>query len=118
VRYDIKKKNDEVEQFILRQLEPTIAMARHQGIPVNLAVVDTLWKKLLRNHAHDSIGGCNSDATNRDILHRLEQTEQLCHSLWNLVVKTLAAACVQDGDLLIFNPLATPTQRVVTNHPV
>lgn len=113
VRYDIKKKNDEVEQFILRQLEPTIAMARHQGIPVNLSVVDTLWKKLLRSHAHDSIGGCNSDATNRDILHRLEQTEQLCHSLWNLVVKTLAAACVQEGGLLIFNPLATPTQRVV-----
>ncbi|WNI64722.1 glycoside hydrolase family 38 C-terminal domain-containing protein [Enterobacter asburiae] len=113
VRYDIKKKNDEVEQFILRQLEPTIAMARHQGIPVNLSVVDTLWKKLLRSHAHDSIGGCNSDATNRDILHRLEQTEQLCHSLWNLVVKTLAAACVHDGDLLIINPLATPTQRVV-----
>ncbi|MCE1398698.1 alpha-mannosidase [Enterobacter cloacae] len=112
VRYDIKKKNDEVEQFILRQLEPTIAMARHQGIPVNLSVVDTLWKKLLRSHAHDSIGGCNSDATNRDILHRLEQTEQLCHSLWNLVVKTLAA-CIQDGDLLIFNPLAAQTQRVV-----
>ena len=41
-------KADEVEQFILRQLEPTIAMARHQGIPVNLSVVDTLWKKLLR----------------------------------------------------------------------
>lgn len=58
-------------------------------------------EKLLRNHAHDSIGGCNSDATNRDILHRMEQTEQLCHSLWNLVVKTTAAACVQDGDLLI-----------------
>ena len=113
VRYDIKKKNDEVEQFILRQLEPTIAMARHQGIPVNLSVVDTLWKKLLRSHAHDSIGGCNSDATNRDILHRLEQTEQLCHSLWNLVVKTLAAACAKEGNLLIFNPLATPTQRVV-----
>lgn len=113
VRYDIKQKNNEVEQFILRQLEPTIAMARHQGIPVNLSVVDTLWKKLLRSHAHDSIGGCNSDATNRDILHRLEQTEQLCHSLWNLVVKTLAAACAQEGDLLIFNPLAIPTQRVV-----
>ena len=113
VRYDIKKKNDEVEQFILRQLEPTIAMARHQGIPVNLSVVDTLWKKLLRSHAHDSIGGCNSDATNRDILHRLEQTEQLCHSLWNLVVKTLATACIREGDLLIINPLATPTQRVV-----
>lgn len=113
VRYDIKKKNDDVEQFILRQLEPTIAMARHQGLPVNLSVVDTLWKKLLRSHAHDSIGGCNSDTTNRDILHRLEQTEQLCHSLWNLVVKTLSAACAREGDLLIFNPLGTPARRVV-----
>ncbi|MER2891001.1 alpha-mannosidase, partial [Escherichia coli] len=83
------------------------------GLPVNLSVVDTLWKTLLRTHAHDSIGGCNSDATNRDILHRLEQTEQLCHSLWNLVVKTLAAACAQEGDLLIFNPLTTPMRRVV-----
>lgn len=113
VRYDIKKKNDDVEQFILRQLEPTIAMARHQGLPVNLSVVDTLWKKLLRSHAHDSIGGCNSDTTNRDILHRLEQTEQLCHSLWNLVVKTLSVTCAREGDLLIFNPLGTPTRRVV-----
>jgi len=113
VRYDIKKKNDDVEQFILRQLEPTIAMARHQGLPVNLSVVDTLWKKLLRSHAHDSIGGCNSDTTNRDILHRLEQTEQLCHSLWNLVVKTLSAACAGEGALLIFNPLGAPTRRVV-----
>lgn len=113
VRYDIKKKNYDIEQFILRQLEPTIAMARHQGIAVNLSLVDTLWKKLLRSHAHDSIGGCNSDATNRDILHRLEQTEQLCHSLWNLVVKTLSTACCQEGELLIFNPLAIPTCRVV-----
>jgi alpha-mannosidase len=113
VRYDIKKKNDEIERFILRQLEPTIAMARHQGIPVNLSVVDTLWKKLLRSHAHDSIGGCNSDTTNRDILHRLAQTEQLCHSLWNVVVKTLASACAQEGDLLLFNPLATPARRVI-----
>ncbi|MBG0635196.1 alpha-mannosidase [Enterobacter ludwigii] len=113
VRYDIKKKNADIEQFILRQLEPTIAMARHQGIPVMLPIVDTLWKKLLRSHAHDSMGGCNSDATNRDILHRLEQTEQLCHSLWNLVVKSLAAACCQEGDLLIFNPLATPTRCVI-----
>lgn len=113
VRYDIKKKNDEIEQYILRQLEPTVAIARHQGIPVNLDVVDTLWKKLLRSHAHDSIGGCNSDATNRDILHRLEQAEQLCHSLWNLVVRTLASACCQEDDLMLFNPLPVPTSRVV-----
>ncbi|VFS27841.1 alpha-mannosidase mngB [Enterobacter cancerogenus] len=113
VRYDIKKKNDEIEQFILRQLEPAIAIARHQGIPVNLGLVDTLWKKLLRCHAHDSMGGCNSDATNRDILHRLEQTWQLCHSLWNLVVKGLAMTSCDDGDLLIFNALPSRTSRVV-----
>ncbi|MCF8581036.1 alpha-mannosidase [Enterobacter ludwigii] len=113
VRYDIKKKNYEIEQFLLRQLEPTIALARHLGIAVNLPLLDSIWKMLLRCHAHDSIGGCNSDATNRDILHRLEQTEQRCHSLWNLVVKALATSCCDENDLLIVNPLPTAMTRVV-----
>jgi len=113
VRYDIKKKNYDIEQFILRRLEPTIALARHHGIHVNLEWVDRIWKQLLRCHAHDSIGGCNSDATNRDIAHRLEQTEQLCHSLWNLVVKELGSACCQEGELLVVNTSADKASRVV-----
>ena len=113
VRYDIKKKNYDIEQFLLGKLEPTIALARHHDIHVNLQWVDQIWKNLLRNHAHDSIGGCNSDATNRDILHRLEQTEQLSHSLWNLVIKELAIASSQENDLFVVNPGATPWSGVV-----
>ncbi|EOH6332304.1 glycoside hydrolase family 38 N-terminal domain-containing protein [Citrobacter koseri] len=113
VRYDIKKKNYDVEQFLLGKLEPTIALARYQGIEVNVQWVDQIWKNLLRNHAHDSIGGCNSDATNRDILHRLEQTEQLSHSLWNLVVKELATASCEEGDLFVINPSATAWSGII-----
>lgn len=113
VRYDIKKKNNDIEHFLLGKLEPTIALARHHGIDVNLQWVDQIWKNLLRNHAHDSIGGCNSDATNRDILHRLEQTEQLSHSLWNLVMKELAMASCQENDLFMVNPGATPWSGIV-----
>ena len=113
VRYDIKKKNYDVEQFLLGKLEPTIALARQHGIDVNLQWVDQIWKNLLRNHAHDSIGGCNSDATNRDILHRLEQTEQLSHSLWNLVMKELAMASSQENDLVVVNPGATPWSGII-----
>lgn len=113
VRYDIKKQNYDVEQFLLGKLEPTIALARSQGIDVNLQWVDQIWKNLLRNHAHDSIGGCNSDATNRDILHRLQQTEQLSHSLWNLVIKELAMASCQEGDLFVVNPNASSWSGVI-----
>lgn len=113
VRYDIKKKNYDVEQFLLGKLEPTIALARQHGIDVNLQWVDQIWKNLLRNHAHDSIGGCNSDATNRDILHRLEQTEQLSHSLWNLVMKELAMASSQENDLVVVNPGATSWSGII-----
>jgi alpha-mannosidase len=107
VRYDIKKKNYDVEQYLLGTLEPTIALARQHGVYVNLQWVETIWKKLLRSHAHDSIGGCNSDATNRDILHRLEQAEQLSHSLWNLVIREMALSCCQEGELFILNPTAS-----------
>ncbi|AYN28756.1 alpha-mannosidase [Buttiauxella sp. 3AFRM03] len=107
VRYDIKKRNYDIEQFLLRKLEPVVAIARNQGISVNTEWVDNAWKTILRSHAHDSMGGCNSDATNQDIVHRLKQAEQVVHSLWNLVVKELAFATCREGDFLIFNTRAS-----------
>lgn len=107
VRYDIKKRNYDIEQFLLRKLEPVVAIARYQGISVNTEWVDNAWKTILRSHAHDSMGGCNSDATNQDIVHRLKQAEQVSHSLWNLVVKELAFATCREGDFLIFNTRAS-----------
>ena len=113
VRYDIKKLNFEIEQFLIKKLEVVIAIAKAQGITVHTELVDMAWKKILECHAHDSIGGCNSDATNVDIMHRLKQGEEICHGLYNLVVKEIASNACQDNELMIFNARPTPYSGVV-----
>ncbi|WP_404973732.1 glycoside hydrolase family 38 C-terminal domain-containing protein [Vibrio campbellii] len=112
VRYDIKKLNVEIEQFLLKKLEVVIAIAKAQGITVHTELVDIAWKKILECHAHDSMGGCNSDATNADIMHRLKQAEEICHGLYNLVIKEIASAC-HDDELMLFNGQMTPYNGMV-----
>ena len=113
VRYDIKKLNFEIEQFLVKKLEVVIAIAKAQGITVHTELVDMAWKKILECHAHDSIGGCNSDATNADIMHRLKQAEEICHGLYNLVVKEIASNACQDNEVMIFNSRPIPYSGVV-----
>ncbi|MFA0412630.1 glycoside hydrolase family 38 C-terminal domain-containing protein [Vibrio renipiscarius] len=113
VRYDIKKLNFEIEQFLVKKLEVVIAIAKAQGMTVHTELVDMAWKKILECHAHDSMGGCNSDATNADIMHRLKQAEEICHGLYNLVVKEIAANACQDNDVMIFNARPAPYSGVV-----
>ncbi|WP_019276326.1 glycoside hydrolase family 38 C-terminal domain-containing protein [Vibrio coralliilyticus] len=108
VRYDIKKLNFEIEQFLLKKLEVVIAIAKAQGMTVHTELVDLAWKKILECHAHDSMGGCNSDATNADIMHRLKQAEEICHGLYNLVVKEIATNTCDDSEVMIFNGQTTP----------
>ncbi|WP_108652805.1 glycoside hydrolase family 38 N-terminal domain-containing protein [Dongshaea marina] len=114
VRYDIKKLNFEIEQFLLKRLEPVIAIARAHQIEVHTELVDLAWKKILECHAHDSMGGCNSDATNADIMHRLKQAEEVSQGLYNLVVKNIATQVCEEGEVLVFNsrikPYSGPTE--------
>ncbi|ROV58701.1 alpha-mannosidase [Vibrio ponticus] len=107
VRYDIKKLNFEIEQFLVKKLEVVIAIAKAQGITVHTELVDVAWKKILECHAHDSMGGCNSDATNADIMHRLKQAQEICHGLYNLVVKEIASNACQDSEVMVFNSRPT-----------
>ncbi|NOJ06650.1 glycoside hydrolase family 38 C-terminal domain-containing protein [Vibrio splendidus] len=107
VRYDIKKLNFDIEQFLIKKLEVVVAIAKAQGITVHTELIDIAWKKILECHAHDSIGGCNSDATNADIMHRLKQAQEICHGLYNLVIKEIASSC-HDDELMLFNGQLQP----------
>ncbi|WP_061015684.1 glycoside hydrolase family 38 C-terminal domain-containing protein [Vibrio splendidus] len=112
VRYDIKKLNFDIEQFLIKKLEVVIAIAKAQGITVHTELIDIAWKKILECHAHDSIGGCNSDATNADIMHRLKQAQEICHGLYNLVIKEIASSC-HDYELMLFNGQLQPYTGLV-----
>ncbi|MGR5063825.1 glycoside hydrolase family 38 N-terminal domain-containing protein [Photobacterium sp. DNB22_13_2] len=110
-RYDHKYLNDRVERRLSYQLEPLMVMAASQGIESKPALLSNIWKTILRNHAHDSAGGCNTDKTNKIILSRFEEADQASDSAVDYLVRKLAESQPTaeqggiDGRVTLFNTL-------------
>ncbi|WP_449343034.1 glycoside hydrolase family 38 N-terminal domain-containing protein [Thalassobacillus hwangdonensis] len=106
-RYDIKKLNAIVEHKIINQLEPLAVIGQSLGLRYPQARLDEMWKNLFDVHAHDSIGGCNSDDTNNDIMHRLEKIDRQADGLMNLIKRqvthAIAAKNGQDNIFILFH---------------
>ncbi|MFE0557245.1 glycoside hydrolase family 38 C-terminal domain-containing protein [Paenibacillus sp. NPDC058910] len=105
-RIDLKQLNYRVENKLLYILEPLACIASALGFKYPKTWIDRVWKLLFDVHAHDSIGGCNSDDTNQSIMMRLIQSERMIDGLANVLKKQLARA-VQEreaaGDCLVFS---------------
>ncbi|WP_121640301.1 glycoside hydrolase family 38 C-terminal domain-containing protein [Virgibacillus sp. Bac330] len=91
-RYDIKKANYEVEHKLLHQLEPLAVIGHSFGLRYPQEWLDKIWKLLFDVHAHDSIGGCNSDDTNKDIIQRLQKVKRIADGLLNIWKKRMTEA--------------------------
>jgi mannosylglycerate hydrolase len=106
-RYDLKRLNDTVEHRLIFQLAPLMLMAQEMGIPSKPGLLEYIWKLLLKNHAHDSIGGCNTDKTNQMIEARYKEADQLSYSTVDYLVRKIAESLdhVQENDLVLFNTL-------------
>jgi mannosylglycerate hydrolase len=106
-RYDLKKMNDMIENRLIFQLEPLMLMADDLGIPFKRELLDYIWKLLLKNHAHDSIGGCNTDKTNEMILARYKEADQLSYSTVDYLVRKISESIegIQENDLVLFNTM-------------
>lgn len=106
-RYDIKKGNYDVENKILYILEPLATIGKSLGLKYPTPWIDTMWKLLFDVHAHDSIGGCNSDETNKEIINRIEKVDRIASNLINIIKKQITNAVSQklekDNIVLIFN---------------
>lgn len=113
-RYDHKVRNDRIERRLLYQLEPFMVIQQQMGISPKVSVLERLWKKFLLNHAHDSACGCNSDATNRSILQRLEDCDQMSSMLLDYQVRKTSESLkgIKDQDLVLYNTL--PYTRTIT----
>lgn len=88
-RYDIKKANSRIENKILNTLEPLAIIGMDLGIEYPQRWLDICWKLLFDVHAHDSIGGCNSDSTNEGVVTRLDKVEKIADGLINIIKKKI-----------------------------
>lgn len=113
-RYDHKYMNDKIERRLIYQLEPLMLMAKAQGIPYKQGLLDRIWKLLSKNQAHDGAGGCNSDKTNKIILDRFIEADQLSYSAVDYLTRKLAESRenVSQNDLLLFNTLPYKRKKI------
>lgn len=109
VRTKVKLKNFELEQKILRQIEPLAVIAKSNGVDISNGLIRKLWKKVLETQAHDSIGGCVSDNVAADIQHRLKEAEEIADGIENLIGKRIADALQLDcNQIIVFNTDSAP----------
>ena len=119
VRTQMKQADFELEQQILRRVEPLMVIAQKAGVRISTGLLTHLWKKLLENQAHDSMGGCVSDNVAEDIFHRIKEAREVADGIENLVEKRIADNLgLGQYDVLVFNTDPVPFHGEKTVHVV
>ncbi|WP_338969999.1 glycosyl hydrolase-related protein [Spiroplasma endosymbiont of Labia minor] len=103
-RYDIKQLSRLVENLLYGELEPISVMYKKMGGEYPSTVILEATKRLLSCHAHDSLGGCNTDETNRSIVSRLEAVKSIIEGQITLIKKRIASAVnLTNDEILLWN---------------
>lgn len=103
-RMAIKLKTAQIEEAMVKRLEPLLVIARRCGVKISHQLVINVWKKLLEGQAHDSLAGCVSDAVAADIMHRLKEATEMIASLENTITKKIADQLeLSPQEVLVFN---------------
>ncbi|WP_024295694.1 mannosylglycerate hydrolase [Lacrimispora indolis] len=120
-RADLKSANTRIENKVTNLLEPLMSIAYSLGIPYEHGLMEQLWKELLQNHAHDSIGCCCSDKVHRAIGDRFflaeERADQLMDFYMRQIVDSMDSSISVDK-LTAFNLLAYERTEVITGEVI
>ncbi|MCL2113635.1 MAG: alpha-mannosidase [Streptococcaceae bacterium] len=115
-RQDLKAMNTRIENKLTNVLEPLMSMAFDLGFSYEHGLVEVIWKLLLKNHAHDSMGACCSDKVHREIKARYQEAEERCDRLLDFYKRKIVEATPDKAGfdkLGIFNFLPYATDRLV-----
>ncbi|MDN4071825.1 mannosylglycerate hydrolase [Fictibacillus terranigra] len=116
-RMDIKAANTRIENKITNILEPLASLAYSLGFEYHHGLIEPIWKEIMKNHAHDSIGCCCSDKVHQEISNRFflaeEKVDQLIHFYKRKIVDSMATETEQDR-LSAFNLLPYEREDVMT----
>lgn len=115
-RADLKSANTRIENKITNLLEPLMSIAYALGFSYERGLLEAIWKELMKNHAHDSIGCCCSDQVHRMIGDRFflaeERTDQLIRYTMREIVDAMPCDEALDK-LTVFHLLPYERNQVV-----
>ncbi|MCK7177563.1 mannosylglycerate hydrolase [Enterobacter roggenkampii] len=114
-RMDIKIAHARIENKIVNILEPLATLAWMLGFDYHHGLLEKMWKEILKNHAHDSIGCCCSDKVHREIVSRFELAEDMADNLARFYMRKIVDNMPQsDADkLVMFNLMPWPREEVM-----
>ena len=114
-RMDIKIAHARIENKIVNLLEPLATLAWTLGFEYHHGLLEKMWKEILKNHAHDSIGCCCSDKVHREIVSRFELAEDMADNLIAFYMRKIVDNMPEsDADkLVMFNLMPWPREEVI-----
>ena len=116
-RMDIKIAHAEIENKIVNILEPLAAIAWSLGFEYHHGLLEKMWKEILKNHAHDSIGCCCSDKVHQEIMTRFiladDMAENLVRFYMRKIVDNMPVQHADADKLTFFNLLPYAREEVI-----
>jgi 2-O-(6-phospho-alpha-D-mannosyl)-D-glycerate hydrolase len=110
-RMYLKQANEYAQTLLEKYVEPIAAFAHFRlGQPYPTGLINYAWKLLLKNHPHDSICGCSTDAVHSEMETRFEGVIQTGEQMLRRIMESLTpnfARAVSDDDQAVvtaFNP--------------
>ncbi len=120
-RADNKIDNAKTLAALEHWAEPWAAQAAAMGIAdYPKGFLWTAWRWLLKNHPHDSIGGCSVDAVHRQMTTRFEWAKEIADGVTEerhrLIVEQLDLSAVDENELavVLFNGTAWERDEIVS----
>jgi len=113
-RIYLKQQNQACQTALERWAEPTSVFAHLLGFDYPEAFLDKAWQWLLKNHPHDSIGGCSADAIHDQMETRfawaLDIAETLTEENLFNICSTIDTSALNDDEVAVavFNTLSWP----------
>ncbi len=115
-RADLKAYNTRIENKLTNILEPLASIAHKLGFSYEHGMVERIWKEIMKNHAHDSIGCCCSDKVHQQIENRFflaeDKTDELIKYYKRKITDAISCDVALDK-LTVFNLLPYTREGVV-----
>lgn len=113
-RMYLKQENERMQQLLEGLAERAAAVVYALGGPDYSPFLRYAWKELLKNHAHDSIGGCSADAVHRQMLGRYDTVRRVGQKVVDEALDYIASRVAPEPDagsipIVVFNP--SPWER-------
>ena len=119
-RLPLKLRNRACETELTGWTEPWAALGAALGLPDERPALRSAWRALLRNQAHDSVGGCSLDRVADQMIARYDTAVELGTTTTRRVLEQLAGRDVtgvvpftEYHEVAVFNPSPHPRTGLV-----